>query len=126
MRTRCFAGRAGIVVGASVAALLIWFVNEPLFVSPAAVVLTSLLAGLAGWGLLALLELLTRRPRRIWLAVAVPVLLVSLLGPLTADAPPSAIAALLAMHSSVGAILIAGLSRSTACSTVDPGLSGNA
>jgi len=67
-----------VVAGAGVAALLIWLVQGPLTgmdlvvrtgngvttVGPAAVVITSLAAGLAGWGLLALLGRLASRPDR--------------------------------------------------------------
>jgi hypothetical protein len=45
------------------------------------VLLTSLVAALAGWGLLALLERFTSSPRRVWTAIAVVVFVLSLGAP---------------------------------------------
>lgn len=75
-----------------------------------AVVVTSLLTGLAGWLSLALLERWTTRARLIWRVVAVVVLVLSLLGPLSAVTLPATVV-LLGLHVVVGAILIAGLPR---------------
>ena len=52
-------------------------------ITPALVAGTSLVTALAGWGLLALLERFTARPRTIWTAIAVLVGLLSLAGPLS-------------------------------------------
>jgi hypothetical protein len=69
---------------------------------------TSLVAALAGWGLLALLERFTARPRTIWTAIAVLVGLLSLAGPLSTLASTTAAnaLALALMHLAVAAVLI--------------------
>jgi Family of unknown function (DUF6069) len=84
------------------AALAVWLVADPLLgvelaaptrpgseelqsITPALVAGTSLVVALAAWGLLALLERFTARPRAIWTAIAVLVGLLSLAGP----CPPS-------------------------------------
>jgi len=123
---RTLYSRTFIVVWAAVAALLIWLVKGPLTgvdlvvrnrdatstVGPVAVVAVALAAGLVGWGLLALLERVTTRARRLWAVIAVVVLLVSFAGPLGATTI-QAKGALAAMHAVVGAILIAGLYRTS-------------
>ena len=123
---RTLFSRTLIVVWAAVAALLIWLVQGPLTgvdlvvrngnatstVGPVAVVAVALVAGLVGWGLLALLERVTTRARRVWAVVAVVVLLLSFAGPLGATTI-QAKGALAAMHAVVGAILIAGLYRTS-------------
>jgi hypothetical protein len=78
-------------------------------VGPGAVVVSALLAGLAGWALLALLERFTSRARTVWLVVAAVVLLLSLAGPLGAGADAATTAVLVGMHLAVGAVLIPGL-----------------
>ncbi len=78
-------------------------------VGPGSVAVASVVAGLAGWGLLALLERFTRRPRRIWTIVAVVTLLLSLvLGPL-GGIGTAAMATLAALHVVVAASLLIGL-----------------
>src|SRR4051794_12590408 len=54
-----------------------------------AVVLTSLLVGLAAWGVLALLERFTSHARGLWRALAPPVLAPSLAGPPRGGPPPA-------------------------------------
>src|SRR5262245_14462021 len=51
-------------------------------VGPAAVAMASVLAALAGWGLLAALERFTSRAREFWIILALGVLAISLTGPL--------------------------------------------
>jgi hypothetical protein len=80
-------------------------------VGPAAVITTSLAAGMCGWLLLAILERYSTRPRRTWLVIAIAVLVVSLLGPLTSAVTAATTGALIAMHAVVVVVLIAGLSR---------------
>jgi hypothetical protein len=72
---------------------------------------TSLAAALAGWGLLALLERFTARPRTSWTAIAVLVGLLSLAGPLSTIAPTTVAngLSLALMHLAVAAVLIPGL-----------------
>ncbi|MET8154052.1 DUF6069 family protein [Actinoplanes sp. NPDC049668] len=82
-------------------------------VTPAAVVLATVIAGLAAWALLALLERLTRRAAAIWSGIAGAVLLVSLLGPIGSAVGAGATAALVAMHLAAGAVLIPLLAHSS-------------
>ncbi len=113
------ARRAGTVVGAAVAALAVWVLTGPVAgidlavslgntvrpVGPVDVAGTALLAGLAGWGLLALLERTSARPGRVWTVTATLVLAVSLTGPL-AGTDLSSTLTLAAMHLVTGAVLI--------------------
>lgn len=78
------------------------------------VVLVSALAGLAAWGLLALLERRTRRARGLWLGLAVLGFLLSLGGPLSGEGVTSADRGLLiALHAAVAVVLIPLLSLSS-------------
>jgi Family of unknown function (DUF6069) len=114
------ARRALTVAAAAGAALLVWVIADPvggagmhargLHVGPAAVLATTLLTGLAGWGLLAVLERRVKRPGRTWGITAGIVLGVSMTGPLGSEGPGTYVA-LIAMHLVVGAVLIAGLGR---------------
>lgn len=72
------------------------------------VVLVSLAAGLAAWGLLAGLERVTRHARTVWLVIAVVVLLGSLAGP-SAATTGTAVGVLLGLHLLVGTLLVVGL-----------------
>jgi hypothetical protein len=63
-----------------------------------AVIVVTALAGLAAWGLLALLERVTARARTMWTAVAVVVFLLSLLGPLGSGVGMSSKVVLALMH----------------------------
>jgi heme A synthase len=106
-------------IGAPVAALVVWAVADPLagvnlqvgsgaaaqHVGPVMVGVISLLVSLAALGLLAVLERVTRRPRTVWLAVALFVLVLSLTGPLGA-ATTAATLSLAAMHLAVAAVLV--------------------
>ncbi|MFI5892109.1 DUF6069 family protein [Actinoplanes sp. NPDC051513] len=119
-------GRAVAVAAGAASALILWAVNDPWGgidlavrqggdvqpVGPAAVAATALIAGLAAWALLALLERThVRRPARTYRIVASIVLMLSLLGPLGSGVGTSSKLVLLAMHLTVGAILIIGLPR---------------
>ena len=75
-------------------------------VGAAAVVAVSVLAGLAGWALLAALQRLVGRPRRWWTSTALVVLALSLLGPLGQGVGTAATCTLVAMHLAVGTVLI--------------------
>jgi predicted permease len=73
------------------------------------VVGATLIASLAAWGLLALLERRTARARSIWTLVAVAVLIVSLALPLSAGTTTTSKIVLALMHVAVAAVLIPGL-----------------
>jgi hypothetical protein len=77
------------------------------------VVLTSLVAGLLGWALLALLESRSRRAATVWTAIAIVVALLSLGGPLSAGAGAAASVVLVALHAVVAAVLIPALRRTS-------------
>jgi hypothetical protein len=118
--------RALTVAAAPVAALALWTLTGPVAgleasaetggraqpVGAAAVVLVSLAAGLAAWGLLAVLERTAGRPRRVWTITAPAVLALSLTGPLGSAADTASLGVLTAMHLLVGAVLIPGLALS--------------
>ena len=112
------------VGGAVLAAVAVWVLAVPLLglhlvvrfgnASPQSVgigfvVAASLIASLAGWGLLVMLERRTTRARAIWTGVAIAVLLVSLSLPLVAGTTASTRVALAAMHVAVAAVLIPAL-----------------
>jgi uncharacterized protein DUF6069 len=126
--TRPWRARALAVIAAVLAALAVWLVTDPLLgvdlaaptrpgseelqsITPALVAGTSLVTALAGWGLLALLERFTARPRTIWTAIAVLVGLLSLAGPLSTIASTTVAngLSLALMHLAVAAVLIPGL-----------------
>jgi lysylphosphatidylglycerol synthetase-like protein (DUF2156 family) len=123
-RTR--AVRVLAVLGAVAAATAVWAAAVPLAgaeltarvngapqpIGPGAVIAVSLLAGLAGWALLAALERFARRPRRTWTVTAIVVLALSLAGPLGAGAPAATTVVLAGMHLAVGAALIPALRHS--------------
>lgn len=121
------------VAGAVAAAVAIWVIAVPVFglelVAPpgpdetapqavpfVAVVMASLVASLAGWALLAVLERFLSRARTVWTVVASIVMVLSLAGPLLGDAgvPVACRITLALMHLSVGAVLITQLRKSSA------------
>lgn len=113
------------VIGAPAAALAVWCLAVPLAgvvltvrqggvtqtVGPVTIALASLLAGLAGWALLAALERFSARPGRLWTITALVVLIVSLLGPLGGAVGPAATLTLVLLHLAVAAVLFPGLGR---------------
>lgn len=114
-----------LAVAATVAVTLAgWAVADPLagvrlavrsgdttrVVGPASVAVVSLVVGLAAWGLLALLERMTRRARGVWTGTALAVLVLSLAGPLGA-ATTAATVSLVCLHLAAGAVLIPSLAR---------------
>jgi hypothetical protein len=119
-------GRRLAVVGiAAAAALLDWAILAPLagitldarqgstqHVGVAAVLISTVLITLAGWGLLAILE--RRRPhtaRATWTVVATSVCVLSLGGPLINGIGTGAKLGLASLHLVVGAVVILGLRR---------------
>lgn len=108
------------ILGSAGAALAIWLAAVPLAgvdlevrmsdstqdVGPASVVLSALLAAVAGLGCLAVLRRITKRPVRAWTIVASVVLVLSLAGPVGQAESTSALVTLVAMHLAVAAVLI--------------------
>ena len=111
---------AVFVAGATVAAIVTWIIarvadvdfeveawgGETMDVGLGIVTAAAAGASLAGWGLLALLQRRTARAREVWTIIATAVLLVSLPGPLFADASTGARISLTLMHVVVAAVLI--------------------
>ena len=111
------------MVAAPLVALLVWPAADPLAgidlavrragdvqtLGPVDVIIGALAAGLAAWGLRAVLDRVGDRGRAAWTAVAVTVLLVSLVGPLTGATTLAATIVLECMHIAVGGSLIAAL-----------------
>jgi uncharacterized protein DUF6069 len=121
-------GRAITVAAATAGALLLWAVNDPWagidltvrqggttqHIGPVAVAAAALIAGLAAWGLLTVLERTVSRPARAYRIIASTVLLLSLAGPAGGVGTSSRLV-LLAMHLTVGAALIIGLPSRRDC-----------
>jgi uncharacterized protein DUF6069 len=123
VRTR----RLAAIITAAAAAAVVWTVAGPLAgvqlkaqvganaqaqqIGLASVITVSLLAGLAAWALLAVLENRARRPRRAWTITAASVLAVSLAGPLTSGGGAATITALACMHLAAGGVLISAMRR---------------
>ncbi len=119
-------GRALVVVAAVAAAVAVWLVARvagadltveqgsgggAAHVGLVMVAVMSALAGLAGWGLLAVLERSTSRARALWTYVALGVLVLSLVGPLGAGTTAGTKLALVGAHLATAAVLVAGLRR---------------
>ncbi|HEV2259071.1 MAG TPA: DUF6069 family protein [Streptosporangiaceae bacterium] len=68
-------------------------------------------ASLFGWLLLALLERRTPRARTLWTAIALAALAASLALPLATATTGSAVAGLIVMHLTVGAVVIPAMAR---------------
>jgi hypothetical protein len=115
------AGRAITVAAGAAGSLLLWTVDRwggidltvrqgdtVQQVGPVAVTVAAVLAGLAAWALLAILERTVSRPGRTFRIIASSVLLISLAGPLAGTDTGSRLA-LLGMHLTVGLALILGL-----------------
>jgi hypothetical protein len=126
-RSRTRRARGYAVLAATGAGLLGWAVAVPVagvhltvrlgsaatsqHIGTTAVVIACLLAGLAGWALLALLERQTPKAAAIWTAVAVAVLAVSLLAGPLGGVTTAAKIALACLHLVFAAVLIVGLRR---------------
>lgn len=118
------AGRRLLAIAvATVVTVAVWFIARALDVTLAvntggnrqdvavsAVVAATVIAGLTGWALLALLERLTAAGRTIWTVVAVLVLLVSLLGPLGGVSTGTKVT-LAVMHLAAAAVIIPAFRR---------------
>lgn len=111
-----------VVAAAPVVALVVWLAwtqvggvdlsaganGDTRSVSAAAVVTSTALLSLLGWGLLRVLEARTRRGVRTWTWVSVGVLLLSFLGPLGATTTEAGLG-LASLHVVVALVLVAGL-----------------
>lgn len=78
------------------------------------VILVTLVVGLVAWGLLTLLDRITANARTVWTAIAVIVLLVSLLGPLGSGVGTSSKIVLALMHVGAAVTIIPLMRRSAA------------
>jgi hypothetical protein len=118
--------RALSVAGGALAAALAWNVEVRVLlvhltfrfgagpaqtVAIGEVIGVSAAASLLGWLLLALLERRTRDARRRWTTIALAVLAASLALPLTAATTGSAVAGLIALHLTVGVVVIPALAH---------------
>ena len=127
MSTTTTVRRALTVLVAALAALTTWFVVMEVAgvdlvvraggavdrITALPVVLASTAAALAGWGVLAVLERVTRHPARTWAAGAGLLTLVSLQPVLApSDTAADARAGLAALHLVVAAVVVVGLLRS--------------
>ena len=120
--------RLAAVAAATVTALIVWGVADPILgvdllvdtgagspteVGPASVVVTGVVASLAGWALLAVLERLVARPAQVWTVIAVAAAVLSLAGPAVSGLNTATVVALAAMHVAVATVLIPLLSRTS-------------
>jgi hypothetical protein len=116
-------GRARVLcaAGGALAAALAWIVEVPLLgihlnvrfgaghmqtIAIGQVIGVAVAASLFGWLLLALLERRTPRARILWTTVALAALAASLALPLATATTSSAVAGLIVMHLTVGAVVI--------------------
>lgn len=122
--------RAGWVAIAALATGTIWVIAVPVAgahlsarlgapaatqqVGLATILTVSVLAGLAGWALLAALERFATRPARSWIALATLALAISLAGPLSAGTSTPSKLVLVGMHLAVGGIVIPALAKTSA------------
>lgn len=110
------------ILGATLATLAIYLVatyagnidlaanNGATTIGAIDVVLGTIVPSLGAWGMLAILERRTDRAWTIWRAIAIAVLILSMLGPFGADNQESRVV-LWVMHAVAGAIIIKGFSR---------------
>jgi hypothetical protein len=118
--------RALCAAGGALAAALAWIVEVPLLgihlnfrfgtghiqtIAVGQVIGVTVAASLLGWLLLALLERRTADARRPWVITALAVLAASLALPLTAATTTSAVAGLIALHVTVGVVVIPAMAR---------------
>src|SRR3984957_9033887 len=118
--------RALCAAGGALAAALAWIVEVPLLgihlnvrfgaghiqtIAVGQVIGVAVAASLLGWLLLALLERRTPRARILWTTVALAALAASLALPLAFASTTSAVAGLIVMHLTVGAVVIPALAR---------------
>jgi hypothetical protein len=127
---RPFATRVALVLGGTAAALFVWVVSVPLLgieltvavpaglaagalpgrdvVGSGQVATVASGAGVLAWAFVVVVERITRHAHVVWLSCALPALILSLSGPLTATTA-AAMVCLAGMHLAVGVVLIPGL-----------------
>jgi hypothetical protein len=113
--------RALSAAGGALAAVVAWTAEVPLLgihlnvrfgaghletIAVGQVIGVAVIASLLGWLLLALLERSTPHARLIWTAIALVALAASLALPLAAATTGAAVAGLIVMHLTVGAVVI--------------------
>jgi Family of unknown function (DUF6069) len=113
--------RALCAAGGALAAALAWIVEVPLLgihlnfrfgtghtqtIAVGQVIGVTVAASLLGWLLLALLERRTPHARLLWTTIALAALAASLALPLAVATTTSAVAGLIVMHMTVGAVVI--------------------
>ena len=118
--------RALCAAGGALAAALAWIVEVPLLgihlnvrfgaghtqtITVGQVIGVTVAASLLGWLLLALLERRTPHARPLWTTIALAALAASLALPLAAATTTSAVAGLIMMHLTVGAVVIPALAH---------------
>ena len=115
--------RTLVVAGAALAPTAVWLVAQatghdlevslagqpPVVVSLPFVVVTALVASLAGWGALAVLQRVTSHARTLWTGLAVAALIVSFAPIATVETNAAARTFLALMHVAVAAVLVPGL-----------------
>jgi hypothetical protein len=124
--TRHGRARALCAAGGALAAALAWAVEVPLLgihlnvrfgaghiqtIAVGQVIGVTVAASLLGWLLLAQLERRTPHARLIWTGIALAALAASLALPLAAATTSAAVAGLIAMHLTVGAVVIPALAH---------------
>lgn len=85
--------------------------RAPIEIGVSSVIVIAAAVSLAGWGVLAVLERLTRRARTIWTATAAVVLAASFAPLLSSGTPAATRVVLILMHLTVAGILITTLPR---------------
>lgn len=117
--------RLATVAAAAVLALLVWVLLDPVagldltarsgdqlqHIGPVSVLTGVLVSGAMGWGLLAILERFTRRPKQIWTICAFIALLLSFNGPLGSGDGVTSKLVLAGFHLLVAAVLVPGFRR---------------
>jgi hypothetical protein len=111
--------RIATVLAATAIALLGWaafrllgveLVTEAQTVGPVDAAAAALVAALAGWGVVALLERRSARPQRAWALIGSTALSLSMLGP-SRLADGTSAAALIALHVLVAVVVMIGFAR---------------
>ena len=94
--------------------------QPPMGITLPLVLVTALLAALAGWALLAILERFTGRARMMWTGAALMALVASFVPVATVETAGGVRLTLALMHLAVAVVLIPGLRATTIRSTADP------